>query len=206
VTLSSTLKGSSVSRVCTIKVFIADKLAPVLTCPNNITQAAQGQVTLVSYSMPNVTDNSGVLVEPVLVQGVRSGYDFQLGSTLIQFSATDPAGNVAFCSFFVNVVDRSPPTFQSCVGYTTAYAQNRFTNGQRLSEPLSWARPAVYDTLDPSPVISYSIPLGSQLPLGETRVNVTAVDVSGNQARCSFTINVQGLIFVFFILRSHLLT
>ena len=198
VALASTLKGSSISRVCTIRVFIADRLPPVITCPFNITANAAGNVTLVSYPKPAVDDNSGVIIDPVLVEGVRSGYEFGFGSTLIVFSATDPANNRANGSFSVHIIDKSPPVFQSCVGFTTAFAQNTFTNGRRLSVPLFWSRPIVYDSLDPNPTVTYSLPLGSQLPLGEARVNVTATDAAGNSVNCSFIITVKGTFYLIF--------
>ena len=55
--------------------------------------------------------------------------------------------------------------------------------------------PNIMDNGDPMPTVTYD-PLGpgDEFPYGETLVVVTAMDASGNQANCSFIVNVQGII------------
>jgi Tol biopolymer transport system component len=49
------------------------------------------------------------------------------------------------------------------------------------------------DAVDPNPTVSCSPPSGSVFPIGDTTVNCTATDASGNSAKGSFSIHVQGI-------------
>ena len=42
------------------------------------------------------------------------------------------------------------------------------------------------------PIVTCSADSGSQFEIGETEVTCKAVDLAGNQANCSFTVNVRG--------------
>ena len=42
------------------------------------------------------------------------------------------------------------------------------------------------------PEITYSHPSGTTFPFGTTEVKVTATDIMGNSAQCTFTVTVQG--------------
>ena len=55
------------------------------------------------------------------------------------------------------------------------------------------------DNCDPSPVLSYSIAPGSGLPVGTTPITCTAIDSSGNQSSCTFTITRAPLDFTGFL-------
>lgn len=49
------------------------------------------------------------------------------------------------------------------------------------------------DTVDPNPTVSCSPPSGSVFPIGDTAVTCTATDASGNVAKGSFSVHVQGV-------------
>jgi Tol biopolymer transport system component len=49
------------------------------------------------------------------------------------------------------------------------------------------------DAVDPNPTVSCSPPSGSVFPIGDTTVTCTATDASGNVARGSFSVHVQGV-------------
>ncbi len=76
-----------------------------------------------------------------------------------------------------------------------------------LSVPCSTERlvtvtypPAIVsDNSDPAPTVTYSIPSGSEFPVGTTTVTVTATDASGNQSSCSFTVTRAPLNFTGFL-------
>ena len=55
---------------------------------------------VVTWTEPTVTDNSGVLT---LTSGYQSGDQFPIGDTLVTYTASDLAGNIATLSFHVNV-------------------------------------------------------------------------------------------------------
>ncbi|MBI5914487.1 MAG: HYR domain-containing protein [Bacteroidetes bacterium] len=88
-------------------VTIDDTTDPVITCPANITvTAATGQnFAVVSYPAPVVTDNCGTATT---TSAPASGSSFPVGTTTVNCTATDPAGNSAACSFTVTV-NPAPP-------------------------------------------------------------------------------------------------
>jgi Tol biopolymer transport system component len=49
------------------------------------------------------------------------------------------------------------------------------------------------DAVDPSPIVSCSPPSGSVFPIGDTTVTCSATDASGNVAKGSFSVHVQGV-------------
>jgi Tol biopolymer transport system component len=49
------------------------------------------------------------------------------------------------------------------------------------------------DAVDPNPIVSCSPPSGSVFPIGDTTVTCTATDASGNVAKGSFSVHVQGV-------------
>jgi len=53
---------------------------------------------------------------------------------------------------------------------------------------VDYSLPTATDTVDPAPIVECIPPPGSILPIGETTINCTATDDSGNQSTTSFTI------------------
>ncbi len=81
-----------------------DTEQPVITgCPNDIqVQAPDGLTsTVVTWIEPTATDNSGI--EPTRVRTRVPGSSFSIGTTEVQYTFSDQAGNVALCTFDVIV-------------------------------------------------------------------------------------------------------
>jgi hypothetical protein len=108
-----------------VKFTCLDTVAPVLTCPANITSAAgTGQSSkVVSYSTPIGTDNlPGVTTSC----SPASGSSFPVGTTMVNCTATDAAGNSSSCQFAVNVTAPNALQFSSesyavVEGYSIAF-------------------------------------------------------------------------------------
>jgi acyl dehydratase len=85
------------SSSCTQNVTVIDNENPVITgCPSDIIACSdQG----VSWAPPGASDNCSV----VLTSNYSPGYTFPAGNTTVVYTATDPAGNTATCSFIVTV-------------------------------------------------------------------------------------------------------
>ncbi|MGM1056990.1 MAG: HYR domain-containing protein, partial [Bacteroidota bacterium] len=80
-----------------------DLTNPLLVCPADIevTAASGATSAIVNYIPPTPTDNCST---PVLTSdGPVSGSNFPLGTTIITYTATDDAGNIATCSFKITV-------------------------------------------------------------------------------------------------------
>lgn len=95
--------------ICTFFVIVEDNEAPVITCPANQppvnTNLNQCAGTVI-FTAPTATDNCGPIT-PVATTSI--GPSFGVGTHTVSYSATDPSGNVANCSFTVTVVDNSLP-------------------------------------------------------------------------------------------------
>jgi gliding motility-associated-like protein len=103
ITLTATdLAGNTAT--CTFDVIVTDTIAPVLVCPSDITTCDP----LVIYTAPTGTDNcSGVVTTQTDATGLSSGSVFPVGTTTIEYTATDAAGNTTICSFNV-IVEAAP--------------------------------------------------------------------------------------------------
>ncbi|XP_072175620.1 hyalin-like [Diadema setosum] len=171
---------------CTFNVVVEDNENPVLaSCPSDIlTNTTTGLLVAdVTWTVPNATDNSG----PVAVNqtaGLSPGSNFTLGSTLVTYTVTDPSGNSASCSFYVNVTDGEKPMFTSCPSDQTVGTDFRLN-----STTVNWTEPVVSDNDVYTVTSDYSS--GSVFYVGSTLVTYMAVDSSGNTETCTFTITVE---------------
>ncbi len=86
---------------------ISDKEAPVIYCPHDkldVPNDLGKDNAVVTWDDPAVTDNSGRDVQ--VVCDPPSGSVFPIGVTIVTCTATDTAGNTAYCQFKVVVVGR----------------------------------------------------------------------------------------------------
>jgi hypothetical protein len=94
----------------TATVTVADDLAPVLTCPDNLTVSACN--TTVEFELPEIADNCAIdLAQLELTAGLASGSVFPLGVTTQTFVYTDAAGNTGECSFEITLVEQLEGSF-----------------------------------------------------------------------------------------------
>ncbi|MBK8877093.1 MAG: HYR domain-containing protein [Haliscomenobacter sp.] len=101
---------------CQFSIRVEDLVPPTITCPADVTVYTDpDQCTAqVTYALPIPLDNcSGYTVNRV--QGPASGASFGIGRTTVQYEIIDHAGNTAYCSFVVTVLDRQTPKFITCL-------------------------------------------------------------------------------------------
>jgi predicted extracellular nuclease len=115
--LCTVLDAHSNQASCRFSVIVTDTQPPAFNCPGNIYTSLSPSCPIpssaaVSYAYPAATDNcaSGLAV----TCSPPTGSTFPVGSTTVNCTATDAAGNVAHCGFKLNVfnlclVDDSNP-------------------------------------------------------------------------------------------------
>ncbi|MFH2056548.1 MAG: HYR domain-containing protein, partial [bacterium] len=108
---------------------------------------------------------------------------FAKGTTTVNVTATDDAGNQDFCSFDVTVNDTEDPV---------AICPDNIT----VSNDAGECGAIVNFSLDatdncPGVTVDADFASGSMFPIGETTVTVTAHDAANNTNQCQFTITVN---------------
>lgn len=161
-----------------------DLTPPVISnCPSNIQVSldATGCSKTVNWTEPTATDICGV---PILASSHDPGDNFESGTTLVTYTATDEQGNTSNCTFNVIVVDNINPVITGCPSdiIVTANASCKAT--------VSWNAPTTTDNCALASFTSTPIS-GSLFNVGTTKVTYTATDVSGKTSTCSFNVIVN---------------
>jgi hypothetical protein len=158
---------------------IVDNTPPVLNLPSNIIlEATNPSGEVVNYSASS-TDNINP-ANPVVTCTPISGSTFTLGTTTVNCSASDTAGNLATSSFQVIIQDTTPPVI------TPPVDQMFEATGSSTSPVLIPATAS--DLVDATPAVT---PSQTDFLLGTTTVTWTATDDSGNT---SATTSIVGII------------
>ena len=154
----------------------------LLTCPPErvvTTDPGQPYATGVNLGTPSV---SGGCQAPSVTNDAPA--HFLMGTNIVHWTASDVCGNSNTCNQTVVVVDREPPQITCSTNLVVAA-----TTG--LGATVIFPTPAATDNVPGVRVVCVP-PSGSLFPIGTTTVLCTAIDTSGNQATCSFTIRVKG--------------
>ena len=165
----------------TFMVTVQDTTPPELTLPEDMTEEATGPDGAAVSFDATATDlvDGTVTVEC----NPESGTTFALGTTTVECSATDVAGNTAAGSFSVTVEDTTPPTLTLPVDIT---AEATGPSGAMVTFTASAS-----DLVDGPTDVECTPASGSTFALGATTVNCSSMDVAGNIATGSFTVTVE---------------
>ena len=158
-----------------------DRIKPTLTVPGPITAEATSQYGAVVPFQATATDDLDPA--PRVTSNVGNDPFFHLGTTTVQVTATDHAGNSSTGSFTVTVRDTSPPVFMVPPNIT---AEATGPNGA----PVTFDVQAI-DAVDGARPVTISAASGSTFPFGTTTISATAADTRGNTGNAAFTITVR---------------
>ncbi len=154
---------------------------PSITVPSPITSQATGPHGAVVTYTATGSDNPDGPITPVCTPA--SGSTFALGSTTVNCSVTDKAGNIAHASFQVTVQDTISPTLKLPANIT-----QEATGPSGAPVTFSATATDIVDGTDP---VTCTPASGSTFALGSTTVNCSSTDAHGNTASGSFHITVQ---------------
>ena len=123
---------------CSFTVTVLDSENPTISCPQDIViQVAEGVSTaIVDFTTPLFSDNCpNANIQQT--QGLASGSNFPLGTTLNIFEVTDAAGNNQTCSFNVTIETTAPASL-TVNGFTLVNADTDqdimpLTNGKLIN-------------------------------------------------------------------------
>jgi hypothetical protein len=158
---------------------IADTEPPTISGPPNLEGEATGLLTkLSSLGFPTVSDNSGNISS---VTNDAPPLGFSLGTTMVEWVATDSSGNSAVAYQNVTIRDTTAPSLAPPPDMTV---ESNSTPAQVTLLP-----PKVTDNYDTSPALTSDAP-AKGFPLGTTVVTWTASDSSGNKATANHYVTV----------------
>ncbi|GAX21966.1 hypothetical protein FisN_16Hh043 [Fistulifera solaris] len=104
----SVVDASGNGASCDISVEIFDGEAPILSCPADMTVSTDAGICTATIEIPvaTVTDNC----DQGLTPSTTAVNPFALGSTTVEYTVADIAGNTDACTFAVVVEDNEVPT------------------------------------------------------------------------------------------------
>ncbi|NND63406.1 MAG: HYR domain-containing protein, partial [Flavobacteriaceae bacterium] len=179
--------GAGNSSSCTFTITVQDNEDPELTCPSNINISTDpgSCEAVVIFSTPTATDNCSATT--VQTSGLPSGSSFPLGSSTVQFTATDPAGNTAVCSFNIIVSDGENPELTCPANQEVLLTGNTYVLPDFV---VSGDVTATDNCTSPVDNISQTPTPGTELTAGVYTISFMAIDDAGNDAECSFELSV----------------
>ncbi len=166
---------------CTFTVTVSDSESPTWTaCPGNLTVSSSATTcdAVVTWTAPTAADNCSVAGSS---SSHAPGSTFALGTTLVTYTTSDPAGNTGTCSFAVTVDDSiSPVATCQAVSLTLDSLGNASLTAAALDNGSS----------DNCGIDSISINLSAFgcAQVGSNTVILTVTDMSGNTATCASTV------------------
>ena len=113
-----------------------------------------------------------------------NGSFFDVGTTTVTYTVSDPSGNTVSSSFDVTVVDLQVPAFVTMPANVSIN-----TDPGVCGATHTWDTPQINDNCD-SINLASSHQSGDIFPIGDTVVNYTAQDLTGNVISDSFTVTV----------------
>jgi hypothetical protein len=162
---------------CTTTATVQDTIPPSIACPApTIAECTGARQATVDPGLASASDSC---TPPAVTQPGAGTYP--LGTTAVNYTASDASANHARCETTVTVRDTTapsilcpPPTVAECTG-----------NGQVSVDPGSASAQDVCTS------VTVNHPGAASYALGQTSVRYTATDEAGNQASCTTSVTVQ---------------
>jgi hypothetical protein len=171
ITYSATDGSHPASATRTVNV--VDTTAPVISCPANITVTLplNTSATSMAVSYPAVTATDSCSSSVTVTTSKASGSVFSVGTTVVNATATDPAGNSSSCSFTVTVLYNFTGFFQPVDNLPTL---NQVNAGRAIPVKFSLSGNKGLAIFAPNSPSSGVIPCGANDPVVDIEETVTA--------------------------------
>ncbi|WP_300441836.1 Ig-like domain-containing protein, partial [Christiangramia sp.] len=186
--------GDLDSEIATVTIIVgedsSDNEPPTITCPENISVNNDTGVcgAVINFQNAVATDNGGgeVTVQRNDDIDLKSGKVFPVGEYTLSFIATDESGNTSECSFSIEVIDSEAPVFiENCENII-----KNLPSGQNEAS-VEFEVPTVSDNCSVTVEQTGGPSSGSTFSIGETGIEFTATDPTGNETVCKFLIIIR---------------
>ncbi|XP_054929326.1 uncharacterized protein [Dermacentor andersoni] len=157
-----------------------------ITCPSSIRLVLPEGQSSMYLQLPEPDTNVEANNVQLFIDGFPNASEVvPYGDVQATYVATNPEDNsTAKCSFQVTVDDKEPPKVLRCPSTVTAISTTL------EGVPVTWEEPEFSDNVDVQSVRSTQSP-GSVFNFGLHNVYYTARDIAGNEAVCTFYVNVS---------------
>ena len=179
--------SSGNTNVCGFTITVHDAQAPAITF--NVTNVSLNAGPNCTALMPDFTGTNHIIATDncgsvTVTQSVAANALLALGSNRVVLGVRDSAGNVAYATNFVLVLDATPPviTCSSNLAFTTDAGRNSRSN-------VSFSVTGTDNCS--TPVVVCVPPSGATFAAGTNVVTCTATDASANTNSCTFTVTVR---------------
>lgn len=181
-----TTDASGNNGFCRIVVIVNDITPPEITCPDDIVVDVFNTCdTIINYTAPVGSDACGTATT-IQIGGLGSGSNFPFGTTTETYQVTDLDGNTATCSFDITVNDGAAPEIIDCPAPIVQVAP-----AGTCEDVVNFVAPTATDNCPGVTITQTEGPTsGSTFPVGETTIEYTATDGSGNTSLCTFTVTI----------------
>lgn len=172
----------------TMNFTVLDKSKPIISnCPNDITAAAENgkNGAVVNWLPPTASGKCGA--NATLVPTQAPATFFNIGNTIVVYTATDQNGNTTTCTFNVKVIDTQAPKINCPPSSRIDTVANPNSCGQIVALPSFTDNSGSPATI----VNATNVSPNNYYPVGKTLVSFTVEDKAGNTAFCAFTIYVK---------------
>jgi PKD repeat protein len=177
--------------ICTQLISVDDSVAPVITCPANVTVSCASAVPAADIAAVVATDNCGGGVTVSVAADVITNQSCPNTYTILRtYSAVDVCGNTATCTQTITVDDNTLPVISGCPASITVACAADVPAGTLTGV-----------TATDNCGGTVSLTLSPDVTVNQTCPNVytilrtyTAVDVCGNSATCQQSIIVSDTI------------
>ncbi|XP_029470754.1 sushi, von Willebrand factor type A, EGF and pentraxin domain-containing protein 1 [Rhinatrema bivittatum] len=160
---------------------------PAISCPDDIqAQTLEHQNSAnIHWELPTPKDNSEDEVSVQVSPAFIPPHFFPIGEVAVTYTAMDKSGNQANCTFNIKVIDVEPPVIDRCRSPPPVQTtENEYS--------ATWEEPEFSDNSGASLIIRKTHSSGDLFPQGETKVQYTATDLSGNNRTCELQIIIRG--------------
>jgi len=172
---------------CSFNITVVDDTPPVINCPADqaIAMGPDECEAIINFPIPSVSDNCPNITI-IQTNGLPSGSAFPAGQHIVEFTATDEAGNTAICAYTYTVTETIDPEI-ICPSDIVVENEEGICGAHVIfPDPVGYDNCNIY-TIE----LTSGIPSGELFPIGTTINAYTITDPSGNSAICRFSITVN---------------
>lgn len=177
-------EGNSATEVIRT-VTVVDTTTPTITCPADIVVNNDAGLcsAIINYSVTSSDNCPGETLTQTDTTGLTSGNAFPVGTTILEYTVTDPLGNSDSCSFSITVNDIEAPE---------AFCQD-FSMQLNTTTGLATLLPTDIDNGSSdncSVILSISQNIFDCSNIGANTITLTATDPFGNSSSCDATLTI----------------